>query len=87
MNHNSLASLTSSFQAKEEGRLKRVFGDFYSPPQDVVVARISDEVKRVGGRVEDSTVIGFSAHQAGMLTRKLLENGQNWAVNFGQLQM
>jgi hypothetical protein len=22
-----------------------------------------------------------------MLTRKLLENGQNWAVNFGQLQM
>ena len=80
-------SQTFAFQAKEEGHLKQIFGQFYSPPSEVVIRRIADEVLKRGGRVEDSTIIGFSAQEAGILTRQLLESGQCWAVKFGQHHM
>lgn len=74
-------------QAKEDGLLMPIFGQFFSPPFEVVIGRIADEVEKLGGRVEDSTIIGFSAQEAGKLTRRLLDSGQSWAVNFDRYHM
>ena len=69
------------------GRLKRVFGNFFSPPFEVLIERISEEAEKLGGHVEDSTIIGYSAQEAGILTEKLLKNGQSWAVDIGRRHM
>jgi hypothetical protein len=47
----------------------------------------SQETLKRGGQVEDSTIVGFSAAEAGSRTRQLLKDGNPWSVLTGNSHM
>ncbi len=54
---------------------------------EAIQQRISDETEKVNGKVEEMTIVGFSASDAGLITKNNLEIGKSWSVESGRRQM
>ena len=79
--------MPSLFQAKENGQLTHVFDCWYSTSFEAIRQRISNETEKLNGKVEETTIVGFSASEAGLIAKNHLEMGRPWAVEFGQRHM